>query len=516
MGNTNELKWGSILSYAQMALSIIIGIVYTPIMIRTLGQSEYGLYNTIASTISMLSILSLGFNSSYVRYYARYKKENDKERIYQLNGLFLVIFTVIGVVALICGLFLTTHLELVFDQGLSIEEYATARVLMLLLTINLTITFPMSVFSTIISANERFLFLKLLGMVRTILGPMVNLPLLLMGFRSVGLVVSSLVFGLITDGVYIYYVTIKLRNRFIFGRVEGGLIKSLFTYTLFIAINMIVDQINNNIDRVLLGRFTGTISVAVYAVGANLYTYYTSISMAVSGVFTPRIHQTYIAYRDEQTRDRELTNLFIKVGRIQFLILMLIASGMVVFGKDFIRFWVGNGYEESYYVILLLMLPASIPLIQNLGIEIQRAADKHKFRSIVYLVMAICNLIMTIYLCQRYGAVGAAIGTGVSYILANGLLMNWYYIRKMGIDILQFWKNILRIALGMLPAFAVGAAIMICVSFPTVWYMLVFILLYTTVYVSCVWLFSMNSFEKDLIAKPVNKVLKKINERIKG
>ena len=86
-------------------------------------------------------------------------------------------------------------------------------------------------------------------------------------------------------------MTIKLRNRFIFGRVEGGLIKSLFTYTLFIAINMIVDQINNNIDRVLLGRFTGTISVAVYAVGANLYTYYTSISMAVSGVFTPRIHQ---------------------------------------------------------------------------------------------------------------------------------------------------------------------------------------------------------------------------------
>ena len=72
----NQLKAGVILSYLQMALNIIIGLAYTPIMIRTLGQSEYGLYNTISSTISMLSILSLGFNSGYIRYYAKYKKEN--------------------------------------------------------------------------------------------------------------------------------------------------------------------------------------------------------------------------------------------------------------------------------------------------------------------------------------------------------------------------------------------------------------------------------------------------------
>lgn len=509
MANSNELKWGSILSYAQMIISVVIGVVYTPVMIRLLGQSEYGLYNTVASTISMLSVLNLGFSASYVRYFAKYKKENNTEGIFRLNGLFLLIFAVIGVVAFVCGMFLTTHLEMVFDQGLTAEEYKTARVLMVLLTLNLTISFPMSVFSTIISANERFVFLKLLGMIRTILGPLVNLPLLLLGFRSIGLVVSSLVFGLITDGIYIYYVTVKLKNRFIFGKVEDGLFKSLLNYTLFIAINIVVDQVNNNIDRVLLGRFNGTFSVAVYAVGANLYSYYTSISMAISSVFTPRIHQTYNAYSDAQTRDRELTNLFIKVGRIQFLILMLIASGMVVFGKDFIRFWVGDGYEASYYVILLLMLPATIPLIQNLGIEIQRAANKHKFRSIAYLAMAACNLILTIYLCQVYGAVGAAVGTAISYVLANGILMNWYYYKKMGINIPEFWKNIIRLALGMLPAFAVGACMKVWISFPTVWHMIAFILLYTAVYTGCVWFFSMNSFEKELIAVPVRKILKK-------
>ena len=89
----NQLKAGSILSYIQMFLNIAIGLLYTPIMIRLLGQSEYGLYQTVTSTISMLSVLNLGFNAGYIRYYAGYKIKSDYENIYKLNGLFLLIFT---------------------------------------------------------------------------------------------------------------------------------------------------------------------------------------------------------------------------------------------------------------------------------------------------------------------------------------------------------------------------------------------------------------------------------------
>ena len=87
---SNQLKLGSLLSYAQMLLSIIIGLVYTPVMLRLLGQSEYGLYNTVASTIAMLSVLSLGFNSSYIRYYSQYKLRNEQDKIAKLNGLFML------------------------------------------------------------------------------------------------------------------------------------------------------------------------------------------------------------------------------------------------------------------------------------------------------------------------------------------------------------------------------------------------------------------------------------------
>ena len=74
MDNSKQLKIGSLLSYVQMIIGVLIGLAYTPFMLRTLGQSEYGLYNTVSSTISVLSILSLGFNASYIRYFTKYKK----------------------------------------------------------------------------------------------------------------------------------------------------------------------------------------------------------------------------------------------------------------------------------------------------------------------------------------------------------------------------------------------------------------------------------------------------------
>ena len=153
----NQIKIGSLLSYLQISVNVLIQLVYTPIMIRLLGKNEYGLYQTVASTISMLSILSLGFNSGYIRYYAIYTKENRKDLISKLNGLFLIIFTIIGFGGLLCGLYLSFNLSLIFDQGLTSSEYSTAQILMLLLTFSLAVSFPMSVFQNIISAHEQFI-----------------------------------------------------------------------------------------------------------------------------------------------------------------------------------------------------------------------------------------------------------------------------------------------------------------------------------------------------------------------
>ena len=508
MNSSKQIKIGATLSYVQMGLGVVIGLIYTPIMIRLLGNSEYGLYNTVSSTISMLSILSLGFNSSYIRFYSKYKVDNDKDGIAKLNGVFLLIFVFIGFIALICGLFISNNLGIVFKDGLTKDEYDVAKVLMLLLTFNLAISFPMSVFLNIISSQERFVVLKAIGIIKTVLGPLVTLPLLLIGYRSIVMVSATVAINLLADLCYLYYAIHVLHCRFSFCNFPSGIVRDLFIFTSFIAVNMIIDQINWNIDKMLLARYKGTTAVAIYSVGFTLYQYYQMFSTSISSVFTPRIHKICNLYNNDRIkRDIELNSLFIRVGRLQFLVLALISSGLVFFGKYFIKWWAGEEYGDSYWVALLLIIPSSIALIQNIGIEVQRAQYKHKFRSIAYSIMAIVNLVVSIYLCQLYGPIGSAIGTAFSLVLANGIIMNIYYKKKCGLNVSIFWLNIIRICKGLIFPVTFGIIYNRIVHINSFWLMIVGIIIYTIIYAISMWLLGMNEYERSLVKTPVQKIL---------
>lgn len=508
----NQVKIGAVLSYLGMGINIIIGLIYTPVMIRLLGQNEYGLYNTVASTISTLSVLKMGFNSSYVRYYAKYRK--NEKKLSSLNGLFLLIFSVIGLIALFCGIYLTINLELVFSSGLTEKEYGTAKILMLLLTFKLAISFPMSVFSSIISAHERYLFQKLLGIIGTICNPLVTLPLLLMGYKSIGLVCVSVIIAFTTEIIDVYYVLKVLRNKFVFHSFEKGLFKSLFVYSSFIAINMIVDQINWNVDKILLGRYRGTEEVAIYSVGFSLYSYYQMFSTSISGIFTPRIHKIVVDIKCKKEQNKKLTELFVKVGRIQYLLLALIATGILIFGKEFItNIWADKGYSNSYYVALLLVFPATIALIQNIGIEIQRAENKHQFRSFIYAGMALLNLCLSIILCQKFGSIGSAIGTSISLIIANGLIMNIFYHKKCNINIIVFWKNIISLSKGIIIPLIFACVLRQVMNFNIIWQFGLGVCMYTCIYIISMWNIAMNKYEKELISNPLKKIMNKLKMR---
>ncbi len=505
----NQLKLGSLLTYGQMAIGVIINLIYTPVMIRCLGQSEYGLYQTTMSVISMLSVLNLGFSSSYIRYFARYKTQKNEQAIYRLNGQLTIILSGLGIIALLCGLFLTFRLELVFDSGLNSQEYEIAEILMILLSINLAISFPASILTSIISAHEKFVVLKLLGIAKTVLSPLVTLPLLLIGYRSIAMVVITLLISLLTDSCYLYYVIFKLHSRFTFFQFDIALFKDLVIYTSFIALNILIDQVNWNIPKLVLGRYQGTKAVSIYAVGYTLFSYYMMLSSSISGVFTPRIHQIINNCLDKGLLTNVLTDLFVKVGRIQFVILALVASGMVFFGREFIVFWAGANYSDAYYVLLLLSISAIIPLIQNIGIEVQRALNKHHFRSICYTFMAAMNLIISIKLCQKYSAAGAAMATAASMIIANGIIMNVYYHKCCYIDIFLFWKKIIRMFIGMIIPIAFGVFLKYFFVFDTIFKLIGAICIYTMIYGVSMWILALNNYEKKLIKDPIVRLLKK-------
>lgn len=502
----NQLKAGVILSYITQLIHILTGLIYTPVMLRLLGQSEYGLYQLVQSVVAYLSLLSLGFGASYMRFYSRYKAKDDSENIAKLNGMFMLIFLVIALICLLCGGVMTVRADLVFGSGLTATELDRARVLMALMVFNMALSFVNSVFTSNITAHERFLFQRFVELLKALFNPFLTLPLLIMGYGSVGMVVISTVLTVFVFVMNTSYCFRKLKIKFKFKNLDLGLLKEMWVFTFFIFINMIVDQLNWSIDKFLLGRMIGTTAVAVYGVAGQLNALYLTLASSISAVFIQRVNMI-VARNDDS---KELTDIFTRVGRIQFIVLALIVSGYILFGREFIAVWAGDGYEASYQIGIFLMLPVTIPLIQNLGIEIQRAKNMHKARSVVYLFIAISNIFVSIPCIKAWGASGAAIGTAISLLVGNGLFMNIYYHKRIELDIVYFWKQIARFT----PAIAVSAALGVVVKYilpiNSIIFLGISIILYCIIYALSMWFMGMNESERILISVPIKAIGAKI------
>lgn len=501
----NQLKAGALLSYISMGIGYVVAIIYTPIMLRLLGQSEYGLYNLVASVVAYLGVLNFGFGSAYMRYYSKYKVQDNREKIATLNGMFLIIFSILGLISVVAGTILTMNTEIIFGTALTSIELLRAKILMLILILNLAISFPNIVFTSHITANEKFVFQKLVEMIRTVANPFVVLPLLILGYGSVGMVLATTLLNIIIEIINVVYCINKLKMKFSFRNFDFKLMKEMTVFSSYIFINLLVDQVNWNVDKFILGRFHGTVSVAVYGLAAQLNTYYLSISTTISSVFIPRVHRLIASTNDNQI----LTDLFTRIGRIQFMMLSIISSGLIFFGKPFIKMWAGNGYSDAYSIVLVLTITGTISLIQNIGIEIQRAKNMHQFRSWLYLFIAIGNLAISIPLARTYGGLGAAIGTGTAIVIGNGFIMNWYYHSKVGIDIIYFWKQILKFTPALILPIILGILFNYLFDLNHILNFLTFGFIYVLALCTSFWVLGMNKYEKELIGKPIRQILKK-------
>lgn len=500
----SQIKAGAILSYINLLIGNIIPFIYTPIMLRMLGQAEYGIYGIANSIMGYIQLLNFGIGGSIVRYLSKARAEGDEYAEECIFGLFIKIYSVIGAVILVVGMLFSFHLDF-YGRSLSIEELELLRQLVRLMTINTAVFLPFNVYSSMIIAHERFVFNKLISMISSIAAPVLNLAMLFMGFGSVGLVLAATILNFITYAMYFVYVQKRLKINVRFNRVGGGILKDILYFSLFVFLANIVDILYWSTDKLIIGWAVGSAATAIYNIGASFNVYVTSLSTAISNILMPKVTSMAVKDMPKET----FTELFIKVGRLQFILISFIVSAFVALGRQFIALWAGAGYEDAYYVALLVMIPVTIPLIQNTGINILYAMNKHRFRSVVYAIIAVVNVVLTFCWVEIYGIIGAAMATCIAYVVGNIIIINWYYYKKIGIDIPLFWKNIVKMCPVMI-IMGIAAWFLLNTLKVNNWFRFFGVaILYAVVYFVLSYFFMMNDYERNLMKAPFDKLKNK-------
>lgn len=506
MNKKQNLKLGAIISYLWVVVHVGVNFLFAPILIKYLGQNEYGLYQVIASFLAYINVLETSVSAGVLRFYCNVKVKNNSAEVENVLAICRRIYRYLSVcILIICGIVIVGF-RCFYQSSFTQMEIREGTVMLALLFCNLIITMANAIYTATINGNERFIFDKCASIMSQILQPIVcYLIIRVYPYATIVTLIQVCLNLLVAISRYWYakkelHVVVKLHHD------DKKLAKEILVFASSMLLSNIADQIFLKTDQIILAKMYNTAVVAVYAVGSQIYTNYMYAGITVASVFFPMVSKLY----QEENSTQKISQLFIKVGRIAFLMCFLVLSGFVIFGKEFITLWVGPVYESAYAMAIVVMVPFTIDIIQNLGLTILQVMNRYGFRAKMYFIAACLNIISTLFLAHFLAGFGAALSTGISMFLTSGIILNFYYAKTIGLDIKNFWKNILIMLFKLVPISTMIYIINLMCSTPYKWWILIVkIVIYIIAFGVATYFMVLNVSEKKMLSIMVDKMMRK-------
>ena len=496
LGNKKQMTAGVILSYVAIAAELLSGLLYTPLVLRLLGQSQYGIYSLVMSFTGYLTIFNAGANAAYIKFYVQ-AKETDKSKVDGLNGLFLMIFAILAVVGVSAGLVIARFSPQLFGDKILPQEYALVGKSFVLLSALIGASVFNSCFNSIVIANERFIFGKTVNCLMIIAAPIITAPLLFAGYDCTVIISVKLLITAASLIANIIFCFKFLHIRYKMERYSRELIKSVVWFMSIILLNSVTDQLNWQVDKLILARTHGTKQISIYSVGSIFNSVYMQVGTTVSGIFIAQVNR--LVSRNEK---KDLDDLFVRTSRLNMYVTCLVMLGFTFFGRAFVLRLAG--YDNSFFVGWLLMFPLTLTMTLGLQLEIGRAKNLHHIQIKINTVLCILNLLVSIPLAMKWGAIGSALGTFLTEVLICFIVQPIYIWKVLKMNLRKTFVELLKILPAMVIPIIVGIFLnyfnMIKPDYKSIG---VLAAGYIIIYAVSVWLLAMNNEEKRMIKRMI-------------
>ena len=431
MDNAKQIKWGAVTSYIAIFVNIIAMLIYTPWMVETIGKSQYGLY-TLANSLITLFLVDFGLSSATARYLSKYNAEGDKAGAECFLGAVYKLYLIIDTVIL-CALTVIFFLLEEIYVNLTPAELEQFKVVYVICALFSVVNFPFTTFNGILTAYEKFIPLKIADLLYRLCNIGFTVIALLLGYGLYALVSVHAVVGLLTllFKFIIIQRTIQLKANFRSKR--NGIYKDIFGFSIWVTVSSIASRLVFNITPSILGIVASSTAIAVFGIVTTIEGYTYTITTAINGMFMPRIARIM----SDEKAEKNLNQLFIGVGRFQYALNGLIVTGFLVIGQHFIFLWMGEGYEQAYLGILLVLIPGLFYNALQIAHTTMVIENKVKVTALIYLLTGITNVVLSFPLSRYLGVTGACVSIGVAYMVRD-VLLHFIYQKELPLDILSF------------------------------------------------------------------------------
>ena len=410
MNNRKQIGIGAVISYVAIIANIVVGLVYTPWMIRQIGQSQYGLY-TLANSLITLFLIDFGLSSAAARYVSNYHAEGRENEVNNFLGVIYKFYIIVDCVIFIVLTVLFFFIDRIYIN-LTAEELRQFKVVYIIAASFNIVNLPFVTLNGILTAYEKFIQLKLADLMYRAAVVGLTVAVLMLNWGLYALVAANAVAGIL---IILYkFIIIKAATnvRVNFRYKDKELFSEIFTFSFWTTVCTFASRLIFNITPTILGIVANSTAIAVFGVITQIEGYSYTITTAINGMFMPTISKIYAQRGDI---NESLMPLMIKVGRFQFALNGLLIVGFAFVGKSFINLWVGADYSDAYYGILLVIIPGLFFNSLQVANTALTVMNKVKIQAVIGLICGVINVVISFVASNIYGVIGACVSICIAY-----------------------------------------------------------------------------------------------------
>ena len=443
---------GLVLSYANTFLNMVTGLFLSSFLLRQLGDTEYGVYQTIASFANYLVLLEFGTGTVMSRNLAacRAKGQTGLEVEKNISTIWMITNFLALLIAGASTIFYFS-LDAIYTKTLTPEQISSGKCILIFITIYLLASFYVQTLNGIMLAYEDYTYASSTSIVRIISRTALLCVLILLIKKSIVIAIVDAAINLLLAIFGYIYATKKFKIKINLKNFDTTILKAVLPLSLAIFMQAIVNQANSNVGKFILGVSVGPEEVAIYSVGLYVYSIFASLSTIPVSMYVPQVTKDVISGKD----GRELTDTLIRPSRLIVVVSGAVFFGFFAAGRQFVNIVYGEKYSIAWLVALILIAPAFLSVTLALVINVVDAKNKRLQRSFIVLFTSCINIVLTTFLIKRWGIIGVAASTGLS-ILLQVCILCVYYSKAINIRVLHLFYRTYK---GILLYHTIGAGV---------------------------------------------------------
>ncbi|MGH7585903.1 MAG: oligosaccharide flippase family protein [Gemmatimonadales bacterium] len=442
--------------WGGFVLSALIGFLLSPVVVRELGNSVYGIWILITSVTGYLGLLDLGVRGAVIRYVARFHAQGDHESANSIASTAIAMFTVLGVLAVVVAGALALGLPVIFHD-VPAEHLPEARLALLLTGGAVGLSLVASVYGGVVGGLQRFDLINAWAAGTNIVRSALVYFAVTRGYGILALAAIALLvtswYAVVTRSLARgLYPELVIRRRLAEWKWVGVIFSFGLASVMINASHMLIGQA----DAIVIAAFLPVAQVTFFSIGAGLVHHAQAIQRGVTFMIPAMIS----AMQAKGTTDG-VRRTVIRGARALSMILLPIAVTFLIRGSSFIGLWMGPEYSELSGRVLQI-LTVRMWFTAGMGVlsTSLQGLNRHQKLVPVMIAEALTNLALSIALVRPFGVVGVALGTALPSLVTVLGVFPRIYRRELGIGLGNLAREIWgRTTLAVIPFAAATWAI---------------------------------------------------------